>query len=318
MEKRTITMVFLMLITALFVQCGTKNGSEPEQTASITTSSNQDTVIEKKKEVLTKVLTKEKGEHADDIVVLTPEFIKAIQGYDEIGVFSEGLAAVKKDGKWGYINTKGEVVIPITIDTSYGVGRFSEGVAYVVDEDRSYGFRLIDTNGKTVFTSEEGEGEAIECDHIESAQLPYYINGKMYIFSSRNRDNNVLYYNVFDNCGNKVDSIGMEKAEKWIQKELRKNNKNNYTAKYEEGKGENRYITVKDSKGKIVIPAKYDYVQESYYYSDGYINCQNGVFLVGYYENEGSLGPEYKGYVDLKGNDTFSDEIKQRYGRKTK
>ncbi len=31
------------------------------------------------------LLTKEKGEHADDIVVLTPEFIKAIQGYDEIG-----------------------------------------------------------------------------------------------------------------------------------------------------------------------------------------------------------------------------------------
>ena len=314
METRTITMVFLMLITALFVQCGTKNGSEsesePEQTDSITTSSNQDTVIEKKKEVLTKVLTKEKGEHADDIVVLTPEFIKAIQGYDEIGVFSEGLAAVKKDGKWGYINTKGEVAIPITIDTQYSVGRFSEGLAYVVDEDRSYGFRLIDTSGKTVFTSEEGEGTAIDCDHIESAQLPYYVNGKMYIFSSRSG-----YYIVFDNCGNKVDSIEREEGDKWIQKEL---GKNNYTAKYEKGKGENWYITVKDSKGKVVIPAKYDYVQESYYYSDGYINCQNGVFLVGYYENEGSLGPEYKGYVDLKGNDTFSDEIKQRYGRKTK
>ena len=294
MEKRTITMVFLMLITALFVQCGTKNGSEsepePEPTDSITTSSNQDTITEKKQKVLTKVLTKEKGEHADDIVVLTPEFIKAIQGYDEIGVFSEGLAAVKKDGKWGYINTKGEVAIPITIDTQYSVGR-----------------------GKTVFTSEEGEGTAIDCDHIESAQLPYYVNGKMYLFSSRSG-----YYIVFDNCGNKVDSIRMDEAKDLIQKELGKNNKNNYTAKYEEGKGENWYITVKDSKGKIVIPAKYDYVQESYYYSDGYINCQNGVFLVGYYENEEALGPEYKGYVDLKGNDTFSDEIKQRYGRKTK
>ena len=312
METRTITMVFLMLITALFVQCGTKNGSEsesePEQTASITTSSNQDTVIEKKKEVLTKVLTKEKGEHADDIVVLTPEFIKAIQGYDEIGVFSEGLAAVKKDGKWGYINTKGEVAIPITIDTQYSVGRFSEGLEYVVDEERSYGFRLIDTNGKTVFTSEEGEGTAIDCDHIESAQLPYYVNGKMYIFSSRSG-----YYIVFDNCGNKVDSIEREEGDKWIQKEL---GKNNYTAKYEKGKGENWYITVKDSKGKVVIPAKYDYVQESYYYSDGYINCQNGVFLVGFIdENEDAENPTYWGYVDLKGNDTFSKDIKKQYGR---
>ena len=308
MEKRTITMVFLMLITALFVQCGTKNGSDPEQTASITTSSNQDTVIEKKQKVLTKVLTKEKGEHADDIVVLTPEFIKTIQGYDEIGVFSEGLAAVKKDGKWGYINTKGEVAIPITIDTQYSVGRFSEGLAYVVDEERSYGFRLIDTSGKTVFTSEEGEGTAIDCDHIESAQLPYYVNGKMYIFSSRSG-----YYIVFDNCGNKVDSIEREEGDKWIQKEL---GKNNYTAKYEKGKGENWYITVKDSKGKVVIPAKYDYVQESYYYSDGYINCQNGVFLVGFIdENEDAENPTYWGYVDLKGNDTFSKDIKKQYGR---
>ena len=26
--------------------------------------------------------------------------------YEEVGNFSEGLAAVRKDGKWGYINLK--------------------------------------------------------------------------------------------------------------------------------------------------------------------------------------------------------------------
>ncbi|WP_103578133.1 WG repeat-containing protein [Campylobacter concisus] len=29
-------------------------------------------------------------------------------GFDGVWSFNEGFAAVKKDGKWGYINTKGE------------------------------------------------------------------------------------------------------------------------------------------------------------------------------------------------------------------
>lgn len=32
--------------------------------------------------------------------------------YEDVGSFSEGLACVKKDGKIGYIDKSGEVVIP--------------------------------------------------------------------------------------------------------------------------------------------------------------------------------------------------------------
>ena len=32
-------------------------------------------------------------------------------GFDDVSIFKEGLAAVYKDGKWGYINTKGCFVI---------------------------------------------------------------------------------------------------------------------------------------------------------------------------------------------------------------
>ena len=28
-------------------------------------------------------------------------------GFDDVSIFKEGLAPVYKDGKWGYINTKG-------------------------------------------------------------------------------------------------------------------------------------------------------------------------------------------------------------------
>lgn len=85
--------------------------------------------------------------NAEDIVELTPDFIKAIEKYDQLGLFSEGLAAAYKGEKWGNINTKGEEVIPTTIEAQC-VGRFSEGLAFVLTYD---GFNVIDKEGKIVF-----------------------------------------------------------------------------------------------------------------------------------------------------------------------
>lgn len=48
--------------------------------------------------------------------------------YEDAMPFSEGLAAVKKDGKWGYIDESGAVVIPFQFDRAYG---FNEGYAIV-------------------------------------------------------------------------------------------------------------------------------------------------------------------------------------------
>ncbi|MDR0915853.1 MAG: WG repeat-containing protein [Oscillospiraceae bacterium] len=38
--------------------------------------------------------------------------------YDDVGAFSNGLAAVKKGNKFGYINTEGELVIPLEYDSA--------------------------------------------------------------------------------------------------------------------------------------------------------------------------------------------------------
>ena len=82
MKTRTINKLFLLFVIGSFIQCKMKNDTTHDKAIVSTTEiTSQDTVLEKKQKVLTKVLTKEKGEHADDIVVLTPEFIKAIQGY---------------------------------------------------------------------------------------------------------------------------------------------------------------------------------------------------------------------------------------------
>ena len=66
--------------------------------------------------------------------------------YQNAYPFSQGLAAVKKDGKWGFINTAGEEVIPFM----YGVANsFSEGLAAVWYE-HWWGFRNLD--GDLVFS----------------------------------------------------------------------------------------------------------------------------------------------------------------------
>lgn len=110
------------------------------------------------------------GSGKDVIVELTPEFVNAIQKYDRLGVFNEGLAAVCKDGKWGYINTKGEEVIPLSIDADC-VGRFSEGYAFVLQSPEM--FSVIDIKGKTVFTSKFKIG--LDAISHESVDMPYFI-----------------------------------------------------------------------------------------------------------------------------------------------
>lgn len=48
--------------------------------------------------------------------------------YESAGQFSEGLAAVRKDGKWGFIDEDGKTVIPFQYDLA---GGFHEGLAVV-------------------------------------------------------------------------------------------------------------------------------------------------------------------------------------------
>ena len=65
--------------------------------------------------------------------------------FEEVDKFSEGLAPVKQNGKWGFINTKGEVVVPFIYD-KFGL-LFSEGLARV-KQNGKWGF--INTKGEMV------------------------------------------------------------------------------------------------------------------------------------------------------------------------
>lgn len=59
--------------------------------------------------------------------------------------FHEGLARIERDGKSGFIDVNGNVVIPLVYD---GADDFSEGLAWVYSNGKH---RVIDKNGKDVF-----------------------------------------------------------------------------------------------------------------------------------------------------------------------
>ena len=64
--------------------------------------------------------------------------------YEDTTYFHKDYVAVKKDGKWGFINQKGERIIPFLYDdASY----FTEGLALVKKDDK-YGY--INDKNETV------------------------------------------------------------------------------------------------------------------------------------------------------------------------
>ena len=123
--------------------------------------------------------------------------------YDEVHVFSEGLAAVKVRAKWGYIDTTGKLVI----EPRFGlVHVFSEGRAAVVTDD-GYGF--IDKKGTLViapiytFTPGFSEGFAV-----------VYRKGGCAIIDPSGKE--VIPFGVYEDARNFSEGLSAVKKEgKW-------------------------------------------------------------------------------------------------------
>ena len=56
-----------------------------------------------------------------------------VYGYDDIDCLSDGLARIERDGKYGFIDKTGKVVIPLNYDDAW---YFSEGLAAVERNDK--------------------------------------------------------------------------------------------------------------------------------------------------------------------------------------
>ena len=100
------------------------------------------------------------GGNAAYTEVIAPQYEDALD-------FSEGLAAVKKDGKWGFIDKTGAEVIPFIYDV---VQPFSDGLALArLERDGLIGF--IDKSGKEVIPFKY-EGALPFAEGFAVVQLP--------------------------------------------------------------------------------------------------------------------------------------------------
>lgn len=98
-------------------------------------------------------------------------------GYEDIHPFSEGLAAVKKNGKWGFIDTCGNLVIPFT-DEYVPTYVFSDGLAVVSTKGGKYGY--INTKGEIaipcIYTNAKAFSEGVAAVQPSGGDAWGYIN----------------------------------------------------------------------------------------------------------------------------------------------
>ena len=257
------------------------------------------------------------GPKNKNLVQLTPEFIEAIQKYDQLSLFSEGYAAVCKNGKWGYIDKTGQEVIPckydwantfheglasvrFSYDSGYGFidttgrevirhrreiavpGDFSEGLVVVKNEGNDH-FFVLDKEGRKVFQGSYGKGSY--APYSSFGMMPYaapiyiekFIDGKLYIPKGESG------YNVYDTKGNQVKEVSDSEMDQITKRatagQAQTFTHTLYTDKMYGGMmGEIVLWGVKDANGKIIVPAEYD--KASIYFEPEKIDLTNGVIPV--------------------------------------
>ena len=106
--------------------------------------------------------------------------------YDHLGSVSDGVMAAEKDGKWGYINEEGEVVIPFEYDASWekGFSFIEPEIGNTEPEETPFcyaaseGFIPLVKNKQWKLVNTEGE-TAIPCGIFESIRPVY--DGKCWV-----------------------------------------------------------------------------------------------------------------------------------------
>ena len=83
-----------------------------------------------------------------------PPVVVVEYAYQEAHDFHEGLAAVKQDDRWGYIDNLGRIAIPL-VHKIPDAGDFSDGFAFLGDH-------YIDTEGNQAFSREDPDTGVIE------------------------------------------------------------------------------------------------------------------------------------------------------------
>ncbi|GAU77391.1 WG repeat-containing protein [Fusibacter sp. 3D3] len=225
----------------------------------------------------------------------TGKVVLDLSDYDSVEPFSEGRAVVEKDGKYGYIDKTGTVVISIQYESA---GNFSAGKASVYHNDNSY---TLDLNGNIISDEDDyGNGNSNPAFYTISKEGDGYVG-----IASTETDQIVLQpkYSSIEDMGNDVfllESDGLygyydaqknrlvdpayedmaifptdnviiaeSKAHLYGMTDLSGNvlveSKYEYISALDNGlyeiSDENQLSGVVDHKGNVIVDAAYDYVE---------------------------------------------------------
>ncbi|MDD4688869.1 MAG: WG repeat-containing protein [Eubacteriales bacterium] len=157
--------------------------------------------------------------------------------YDYIDAYIEGFAYVEKDGKCGFINESGDLIVPCIYDKAL---YFSQGYAKVCLDDK-WGY--VDTTGEVVIPlmydwaiSFDESGYAA----VKKGEKWGYIDKK----------NNVVIDFIYDEAGNFEKGIAVVlQKDKWGSIDV----DNNVVIDFASDTKEAAY----DERGKVIFPAQY-------------------------------------------------------------
>lgn len=192
------------------------------------------------------------GQKIADITIdkVTPELKEASKLYDELDGFHEGLACVRKDNKYGFIDKLGKLIIPCSFDEA---SEFKFGVSIIKIDDKE---GLINTKGDFVIPCEYEVLNPIEEDSLIIA----YRNNKA---------------GVFDITGKLIIPFKYEFMSHFSEGLAAVRNRD----------GLYGFI---NKSGKIIIPCQYEDVDCGYGFSEGLVAVEkDGRF--GYINSTGAI-----------------------------
>jgi hypothetical protein len=195
--------------------------------------------------------------------------------YDDLSVFSHGLAPAKQNGKYGYIDRNGAVVIPFKYENESHFYKCKLASAKLNDK---YGF--IDQKGNQVIP--------IEFERVRSNKIDSFVcvmkNGKWAFFSCSGEqltdfDFNKITESYYDDRNHTYFERGLCRVERngkvaYLNKDLKQVvNFGTYDAaepfrNYLGIVAKNGKYGIIDTLGNVILPIKYDFIEHPTEYSN--------------------------------------------------
>lgn len=268
------------------------------------------------------------------VIVNDNEYIKEIKGLDDIGeIKKDKPILIVRNGKYGYIDSNGDILIPIEYDA---IGIFIEDKALVKKNDK---IGILNKNGEKVlplkyteiyigennnFILKEEDGQYISYDLKEKIILNidkiYKINEKMVAFSEKNKfgimnyKGEIIIPNTFDEISTFIDRLFIGAKDSKYSLYNLKNEKISKDYDFIEQIGNNEYKGGNNDNGNYAFLSEYMSTEEKY----EEIKKYNETVYIGELEDNMSdiIEVESKSIKTVK-NDDIEKYIKKIKGEKS-